>query len=85
MRKLPDGCARQWLGQCPVIARTFHRLLRGRIPEIAAALPTDNRRIVGVSSGLILIRGWCLTKMTGFPIPESRPRFSSIEHSKLTQ
>ena len=30
-----------------------------------------------------LIRGWCLTKMTGFPIPESRQRFRSTEHLKL--
>ena len=31
----------------------------------------------------IHVRGWCLTKMTGFPIPESRQRFRSTEHLKL--
>ena len=28
---------------------------------------------------LSLIRGWCLTKMTGFPIPESRSKSRSLE------
>jgi hypothetical protein len=31
----------------------------------------------------IHVRGWCLTKMTGFPIPESRQRFCVIERFKL--
>jgi hypothetical protein len=31
---------------------------------------------------LISIRGWCLTKMNGFPIPESRDNFRSAEPIK---
>jgi len=78
VRRFPPT-ARTRLGSCSVIARMIHRMLRrtlrGNCPEIARPLL--------VFRPYFLIRGWCLTKMTGFPIPESRQRFRSTEHLKL--
>ena len=32
-----------------------------------------------------MLRGWCLTKMTGFPIPESRPKSRSTERLEFVR
>jgi len=71
--QLPGCCwetARLMLGGCRAIARRFG--------SIGAGQPAEIRR----KRHLILIRGWCLTKMNGFPIPESRDNFRSAETIK---
>lgn len=30
-----------------------------------------------------MLRGWCLTKMNGFPFPESRAKYRSVHHIKM--
>jgi len=81
--RLPGNCSAN-ARYCPDDSPAAARMNSGNCACIPGGQPADSVRIAGVSAGLILIRGWCLTKMTGFPIPESRPRFCSIERSKLT-
>jgi hypothetical protein len=56
-------------------------------PTNYGIIPEDNgqdiARILAFAAALFLIRGWCLTKMNGFPFPESRQRFRSIEHVEI--
>jgi hypothetical protein len=59
-----------YVGHCSDSAWPIRRTLRGRCADIV--------RLAALS----LIRGWCLTKMTGFPIPESREKSRSTERPK---
>src|SRR5207249_11701210 len=40
-------------------------------------------RLIRGHKGLSGLRGWCLNKMNGFPIPESRQRFRSVGRREL--
>jgi hypothetical protein len=53
-------------GHWPDNSSDVARMNTGNNGGLANGQPPDNRRIAGVSAGLIQIRGWCLTKMTGF-------------------
>jgi hypothetical protein len=53
------------------------------IPWKFAGYSADIVRILRDLPAYSLIRGWCLTKMTGFPIPESRQRFCVIDRFQL--
>jgi hypothetical protein len=72
-------------GYCAEIAPDIPADMRGYFVETAWP-PVDIRRTpVRTLHDLppyLLIRGWCLTKMTGFPIPESRLQFRSAERPK---
>jgi len=50
---------------------------------IAVGQPPDNRRIAGASAGLIQIRGWCLTKMNGFPFQKAATNYVRLNVTKL--
>src|SRR5207247_9535248 len=42
-------------------------------------------RLIRGHKGLSGLRGWCLNKMNGFPIPESRQRFRSVERHRIDE
>lgn len=76
-------CTGKLFGRCQDVAepaarraaRTFIGCFAGRFPGHSAYSCADVARLAALS----LIRGWCLTKMTGFSVPESRQRSRSFE------
>jgi len=70
--------ARRLTGRC----RNIARMNLGNCPALAAAFPPDNRRIAGVRGSLIQIRGWCLTKMNGFPFQKAATNHVRLNVSK---
>jgi hypothetical protein len=61
-RLLRGHCAGHWPDNSSDVAR----MNTGNNGGLANGQPPDNRRIAGVSAGLIQIRGWCLEKIKAF-------------------
>jgi len=86
VRRFPPT-ARTRLGSCPAIARMIHRMLRGRYGGHyggrCAGRHAGHCAVVTRLAALFFDKGMVSNQNTGFPIPESRQRFRSIEHLNL--
>ena len=78
VRRFPPT-ARTPRGRRPVIARIIRRTLR-RSPR---RMLRGNCAVVARLAALFFNKGMVSNQNTGFPIPESRQRFRSIEHLNL--
>jgi hypothetical protein len=91
LRGLQRQLAERFLAVVPTAARTFtgvaRNVFRQQLGHCAAVGPDTTRdaaRTFRDSLPYLRVRGWCLTKITGFPISESRRSFCLIERSQLT-
>jgi len=75
------------LGSSPAIARMIHRMLRGcfggHYGGRCAGRHAGHCAVVTRLAALFFDKGMVSNQNTGFPIPESRQRFRSIEHLNL--
>jgi hypothetical protein len=84
--RIGSDAARPLPVRYPDAARTLPGQVAGNYVDNSAdatpeILPDTARTLRGLRP-YIHVRGWCLTKMTGFPIPESRHKSRSAERSK---
>jgi hypothetical protein len=78
-----------YLARVGLIRRTLSEPLRGLSSDASQDVSLDTGRMAARTlRGLRPyrhVRGWCLTKMTGFPIPESRKESRSPERFEMVR